>query len=346
MTSVSQPPAIPIQNIYYLLCYAWDKLEERDWVQVNTQEPATVLELLVRVLINGTTYLLKRGIAHNYRLHDEWTAGVRGKMNTSDTLRSIRRQTGHTKCTFDEFSPNITVNQILKTTLSNASRLHGLAPEMTRWLVRLADKMSGITTIPLSEELFEGLRSKRPTSLYVFLLNICELLHRNALVEEKTGTYYFRDFWREPSQMAILFEAFVRNFYRRELPQAQVYREDIRWQVEATEQARRLLPKMQTDVSININNRCLVIDTKYYTQTLQLHYNTEKLHSSHLYQLYSYLKNHPTAQEGILVYPVVEREISEVYEQAGQKIRVETLNLAQPWEQIAARLESIVLNAK
>ena len=51
---------IPIQNIYYLLCYAWDKLAEKDVVAVEAIDTTTLADLFARVLINGTNHLLKR----------------------------------------------------------------------------------------------------------------------------------------------------------------------------------------------------------------------------------------------------------------------------------------------
>jgi len=52
---------IPIQNIYYLLCYAWDKLEEKEIVDVEPLDSTSLADLFARVLINGTNHLLKRG---------------------------------------------------------------------------------------------------------------------------------------------------------------------------------------------------------------------------------------------------------------------------------------------
>ncbi|NIQ13085.1 MAG: restriction endonuclease, partial [Candidatus Dadabacteria bacterium] len=54
--------SIPIQNIYYLLCYAWNKLEEKDLVNVQEEDTTKLIDLFAKVLINGTTYLLKRGL--------------------------------------------------------------------------------------------------------------------------------------------------------------------------------------------------------------------------------------------------------------------------------------------
>ena len=57
---------IPILNIYYLLCYAWNKLEESGLVDVKTEDSTTLLDLFARVLISGTTHILKRGLDRGY----------------------------------------------------------------------------------------------------------------------------------------------------------------------------------------------------------------------------------------------------------------------------------------
>ena len=57
---------VPIQNIYYLLCYAWDKLEERDLVDVSMSDYTQLADLFAKVLINGTTYLFKKGLDRDY----------------------------------------------------------------------------------------------------------------------------------------------------------------------------------------------------------------------------------------------------------------------------------------
>ena len=41
---------IPIQNIYYLLCYAWDKLEEKELIDVDPVGMTELVDLFARVL--------------------------------------------------------------------------------------------------------------------------------------------------------------------------------------------------------------------------------------------------------------------------------------------------------
>lgn len=338
-------PTIPLENLYYLLCYAWNKLEERDWAKVDAHDTTSLLDLLGRVLTKGTTYLLKQGIQQDYKAVRAEIVGVKGKMMYGATFRKVRSPEC-TVCEYDEFDPDVLVNRVIRSTLQNLTKASNLDPEVQKAAHLLGKRMSNIAQVKLTEKVFDQLRQQKQLGISSFLIKVCELLYHNLLPSETAGTYYFRDFFRDPPQMAALFEAFVRNFYRRELPHAKVIREDIYWRVNATEQAMRLLPKMQTDISIEINGRKILIDTKFYAETLQRYYDAPKLHSTHLYQLFAYLKNHPSAQEGILLYPVVERELSEEYWQDDKKMRVETLNLAQPWYKIEEYLKEIVIRSK
>ncbi len=48
--------AIPIQNIYFLLCYAWNQLEERDLVEINAEDTTSLQDLLARVLAGECSF--------------------------------------------------------------------------------------------------------------------------------------------------------------------------------------------------------------------------------------------------------------------------------------------------
>lgn len=80
--------SIPIENIYYLLCYAWNKLDEKDRVAVSAEDYTKLLDLLAKVLINSTRILLKRGIDRNYVDVTAEFAGVKGKLQLSETIKS------------------------------------------------------------------------------------------------------------------------------------------------------------------------------------------------------------------------------------------------------------------
>ena len=78
--------SVPIENIYYLLCYAWNRLDERDLVHVTSTDYTHLLDLLARVLVFGTSHLIKRGLDRGYILESEDLRMLRGRINISTTI--------------------------------------------------------------------------------------------------------------------------------------------------------------------------------------------------------------------------------------------------------------------
>jgi 5-methylcytosine-specific restriction enzyme subunit McrC len=332
---------IPIQNIYYLLCYAWNKLVERDLIEVSAEESPDLLNLLARLLLNGTKTLLKRGLEQQYLTETEVYQGIKGKLEVGQSLRKNLFQKGLAVCEYDELSVDILANQILKTTLQNLYKTEGLEANLRHEIKSIIWRMNGVNEKQITDSVFKQVRIHRNNSFYDFLLNISELIHQNLLPNQENGHFKFKDFLQDERQMASLFEEFIRNFYKIEVSEAKVYREDLRWKMLGENGA--FLPKMQTDISIKLGNRKLIIDAKYYTETLQKYYNTQKIHSQHLYQLFAYLKNQENPQaEGILIYPTTEKSLSLIYTYEGHKISIETLNLNQHWQGIRGDLLRII----
>ncbi len=332
---------IPIQNIYYLLCYAWNRLEERDLIEVSTDESPDLVNLLARILLNGSKTLIKRGLEQQYLSQTETYQGVKGKLDVSQSFKKNLFIKGLAICEYDELSSDILANQILKTTLINLYRTEGLDAKLRHEIKAVLWRMNEISEIRISEEFFRRIEIQQHNILYSFLLNISELVHFNLLPNQIEGHYAFRDFVQDERQMARVFEEFIRNFYKIEVPEAKVYREDLHWKMAG--ENTQFLPKMQTDISIKMNGKKLIIDAKYYTQTLQQYYNSEKIHSPHLYQLFAYLKNQEDERaEGILIYPTTEKSLRLSYTHEGHTIRVETLNLNQDWQGIKSDLLRII----
>jgi 5-methylcytosine-specific restriction enzyme subunit McrC len=103
---------------------------------------------------------------------------------------------------------------------------------------------------------------------------------------------------------------------------------------------------MQTDISLESRNRKIIIDTKYYQETLKQNLGAQKLVISNLYQLFAYLSNHKRAQEkethGILLYPKTGQELNLSYSVKGYPVRFYTVDLNQDWRSIHERLVEIV----
>jgi 5-methylcytosine-specific restriction enzyme subunit McrC len=344
--------AIPIRNIYFLLCYAWNRLQEGGLVDVSADSSTTLADLFARVLLTGTRHLLRRGLEQGYALQSAEITGIRGRPDLLQTARRFLVQHGRAACDYDELTLQTLPNQILKATL----RLLAGVPEIHSTLrqeLRMVHRSLGtIDDLPLSAQAFRRVQLYGNNRHYKFLLHVCELVYRSWLVDEATGAYRFRDFLRDEHLMARVFEDFVFHFYRIECPAFTVRKEMITWQASsASDPDLTFLPRMHTDISVRNAHQTIIIDAKYYQETLQHYYDSASIHSAHLYQLFAYVKNFEyrggtdATAEGILLYPTVQHTLRLSYEMHGHTIRICTLDLAQDWQAIRRDLLRLVSEA-
>jgi 5-methylcytosine-specific restriction enzyme subunit McrC len=341
---------IPIENIYFLLCYAWNKLDEKERVNVSIDDKTELLDLFAMVLISATKMLITRGIAKSYIEYAEEIAGVKGKVQISQTLKSNLLFKQRAICNFDDFSSNIMLNQILVSTIYRLILTKGLDKKLKRELVSCQRMLSGIDQIEISNPLFKQIRLSRNNHFYGFVMNVCQLIYESTFPSEEQGKYKFSDFTRDDSKMSILFEAFVRNFYRIEQKKyTTVKKETIKWQFDNTENdSYQYLPHMETDITLENDIEKVIIDAKFYRETMTLNYNKERIKSSNLYQLFSYLLNQHDSSfktqnaTGILLYPTIETDYNLNFKYNQHNILIRTINLNSNWRNISFRLKEII----
>ncbi|MCY4542808.1 MAG: hypothetical protein OXB95_10530 [Rhodobacteraceae bacterium] len=341
---------IPILNIYYLLCYAWGRVQERDTIRLATLEDlSTVQDLLGKMLAHGVNHLIRRGIDRGYVERREDLAGIRGKLAVSETAKRALRLHGRTACDFEELSVDILPNQILRASLNGLQDRRIRLDRTVRADVSSAyRRLDGVSRIRLERKTFGQVQLGGNRRLYQFLLSVCRLLYESTLVDETTGQTSFRDFRRDEATMWALFEEFVAGFYERE---QRVYGvnprggRQIKWSDACAEDEfnRRRIPSMFADVVLESAERRIILDTKYYKDALSPGRGSGagKLKSENLYQLLAYLRNRQATcpqggrHDGILLYPQVDNEpLRARIRLEGFWIQARTVNLHQDWRLI------------
>ena len=340
---------IPIANIYYLLCYAWDHVEERDVVRLEAlEELEKVQDLLGKVLAEGTFRLIRRGIDRGYREVHEDVAGIRGKMAVGETAKRALRARGQVACDFEELSYDVLHNRILRSTLKTLLRLSDLHLAVRAEVRNAYTKLDGVSVVPLNRRLFQQVQLDRNRRYYRFLLSVCWLIHEHLLVDEQSGKARFTEFSEE--RMEKLYEDFIIQFYRREQDRFRVNQRGrvISWLDEGTpDHQRSKLPRMEADVILEAPDRRIIMDAKYYRDTLGGRYGG-KLHSNNLYQLLAYLRNREATvasgprHEGILLYPTVDAPVAVDVRLEGFSIRARSIDLAQHWRNIHDHMLALI----
>tara|TARA_X000000950_G_C13783864_1_gene606303 strand:+ start:120 stop:1142 length:1023 start_codon:yes stop_codon:yes gene_type:complete len=337
---------IPIKNLYYLLSYAWNKLEHRNKIKLNEDDFNSLADLFARVFDNLLGILIKRGLDKNYIEKNEKIRGIKGKINFNRTIKSLSHLDRKFYCEFDDFSSDIFANQIIKATLKVLLRSK-VNRELKKSLKRKLLSLSEITDIELSNIHFRKTVIDKNNSYYQFIIQVCKLIYDNTTLDEEIGNKVFKEFFGTDKQFASLFESFVLNFYKKHLSR-KTYRvkgsEIINWDM--IDGKHELFPIMRTDITVEGSNKKTIIDTKFYKDIFTYNYEKPKFHSNNLYQIYAYIKNYKNENnkivEGILLYPTTKQDIDSNHTIGGHNFRLMTVNLNQEWRNIERDLISII----
>lgn len=339
---------IPIQNIYYMLSYAFQILNEQGYKKIATEQFNNVAELCTAILTKGVLVQLKRGLGREYIEQTESLSSPRGRIEISESVKTrsmIRKQL---ICSYDDFSVNSYLNRIIKTTMEillHADISKARKKELRKLLLYFCDvELLDVHTINWC------LHYNRNNQAYRMLISVCYLVIKGLLQTNSDGTTLLMDFLDE-QRMCRLYEKFILEYYRREFPQISANPSHIPWAVDDGMSA--MLPVMQSDIMLTYENKVLIIDAKYYTHTTQVQYDTHSLHSGNLYQIFTYVKNkeaeladQPHKVSGMLLYARTDETIhpNNEYKMSGNRISVRTLDLNCEFSEITAQLNKIVEN--
>ncbi len=339
---------IPVRNIYYLLLYAWGHFRSGGVSDAGVDQSPDLPNLLGKVLNDGSHRLLRRGVARGYIGVTEETRSPRGKLRLDAMTKQQTMLRGFAVCDHDELTPDVLHNQVLKASLLSLAACADVKKELRHELLNAALRMGGVSPIRLSAGLFHRVQLSRNTSQYGLLMRVCELAFHCLMPDESGCGSKFQSILEDETRMSALFEDFLRNFYRSELPGYSAASEIMTWLADADDESDlAYLPIMKTDITLRSGNRTIVADAKYYKEVLAGGRFDPKVRSTHLYQLSTYLA-HAREKEpeqdlaGLLIYPTDGQSLRLSYRLLGTPIKVATVNLSSEWPEIHAELVQII----
>ena len=114
---MTKDKSILINNIYHMLSYAFQTLNQETYDDVAVESFDEMYNLLAAILAKGIGLQLKQGLYREYISRQEELPVMRGKINMPGTIKNKLAHERVLTCDFDELSENNTLNQILKTTV-------------------------------------------------------------------------------------------------------------------------------------------------------------------------------------------------------------------------------------
>ena len=339
---------IPIQNIYYMLSYAFQTLQAENYKDLATENFHNTAELCAAILDKGIGIQLKHGLRRDYVSKSESLSTLQGKLNISESIKTQTMLKKQMICTYDEFSTNIQFNQIIKSTVLLLLKAN-ITNSRKKSLRKLLLFFSDVNEIDLHFVNWNQ-QYNRSNQNYQMLIGMCYLVYKGLLTTQNNGTTKLMDFF-DGQRMCRLYEKFLLEYYRKEHPELTANASQIAWQLDDTE--NQMLPRMQTDIMLSKNNNILIIDAKYYSHMTQQQYGIHTPHSNNLYQIFTYVKNkefelrnYEHTVSGMLLYAQTDEDIipNNTYHMSGNQISVLALDLNQDFSKISRTLDDIAKN--
>ncbi|MCH4019926.1 MAG: 5-methylcytosine-specific restriction endonuclease system specificity protein McrC [Erysipelotrichaceae bacterium] len=337
---------IPIKNIYYMLTYAFQVLNENGYKDIDVESFKNTADLMASILSTGVSQQIKRGLVQEYQDQQDALPSPRGKIDISASIKSRSEARHQLVCTYDEFVVDNEFNRILKSTMELLFTAD-ITKKSRRKLNKLLPYFKSVKRISL-KDISWNRRYDRNNQTYRMLIGICWLVANGMLQTTSTGTVKLMDFIDE-QRMSHLYEKFILEYYRKEFSCLRANASQINWQLD--EKPDVFLPIMQSDIMLSKGDKILIIDAKYYEKSLVTYYGKQHLHSQNLYQIFTYVKNkeaelrdRPHEVAGMLLYAKTDEEISpnSTYYMDGNQISVKTLDLNQDFAAITMQLNQIV----
>ncbi|MEY2195727.1 hypothetical protein AB7942_23780 [Neobacillus sp. BF23-41] len=181
MGSLTDSNKIPIKNLYYMLCYAWGHLAEKEFANIAREDEKDIKHLLTRILLVKLRSLIKRGYFKEYIGFQEETSTLRGRILFQESINIFSFKRGKMHCEYEEMSHNILHNQIIKSTLYYILQSPKLAKELKDEVIQVYVHFSEISLVKLHPNLFKKVKLHRSNQHYRFVLDICRFLNESLL---------------------------------------------------------------------------------------------------------------------------------------------------------------------
>ena len=338
-----------INNIYYMLAYAFrfDKLIEKNKFLGSFEEFENVYDLLSFMLFTFINKMIKRGFYKDYKLTTEITSVARGKINFGQSIKENTFINRKLVCIFDDFSDNIYLNKIIKTTLFYLIKSNKMKKENKQKIKKIYLYFDDIDILDNRTIRWNQIILNKSNRRYQVIINICYLILKELIITQENGENRYRDFF-EDEKLSVIYERFVREYYKKHYPKLNPSIKSMKWNIDEGYPMIDFLPTMITDINLYHENKVLIIDTKFYANILEKgRYDKKIISRNNWNQLFAYISNYSYNSDkkvsGMLLYAQTDEEIANnsVTSVMGYKMSIRVLDLRRDFNSISYELNKI-----
>lgn len=329
-----------------MLAYVYTDLVQKDYRDIAVEKFENTGDILSVILFKMLSKQMKRGMIKKYIEEQSEVETLKGRINIQESIKLKANNKNKLYCEYDRLSINNYLNSIIKTTMKVLILSKEISEQNKKNLKKLMFIFSDVDLIQVDKIKWSNIEYNRNNKSYTGIINICYLVLNDLLLSTDDGEYRLASFFSE-KKMYSLYEKFVLKYYQKHYQKLHPRASKIKWNLD--DESDQFLPEMKTDITLKGRDKILIIDTKYYEQSMQTIqiYNSRTIHSNNLYQIFTYVKNRDTDESGnvsgLLLYAKTDESVipNGEYMMSGNKIMVKTLDLNIEFKFIAESLNKI-----
>lgn len=166
---------IRYQNIYHMLAYAFQVLDEQGYRDVVLETDfENTAELMSAILCRGVAVQIKRGLVREYIVTEEALSSPRGKIEVSKSIKSLSVRKKQLICAYDDFSTNAYNNRIIKTTFDILIRAK-ISKERKKEIKKLLIYFDDVELLDI-HNINWNQRYDRNNQTYRMLISVCYMI--------------------------------------------------------------------------------------------------------------------------------------------------------------------------
>lgn len=261
----------------------------------------TLLEILIGLFARKLADEARKGMPRRYLAHEDDLTAMRGRLDVTRQFTTLIARPDRLACRFDDQSPDILLNQIMKTTVDRLIRV-SVSTENQRRLRELAFFYADIRSVPPSALEWDCLILDRTNSRWRELVELARLLLGERFQTTSSGAAHG---FSLTFDMSRLFEAYVARKLRRALAGTDFTVHPQGGRLYCLEEAETGVGRFMTKPDILLKRRGaveLIIDTKWKRINRQLDDPKRGVSQSDIYQMIAYGQLYDCA-DLLLIYP-------------------------------------------
>ena len=319
-------PKLSIERVLFLISHTLDRLDFPGEV-VDLAQPPDLVEAMVRIFHDAVRQATGRGLLQGYQTREESLNVVRGRIRIEEQLRRRYGIAVPIEVRYDEFTPDIEPNRLLKAAVRRLAWLPQRSPNTRRLLSVMRAVFANVSTVEYRPTHLPEVPATPLNAHYQPALALARLILQSGAVELAAGKVESASFLID---MNKVFEDFVVVALREALDLTEyTFPQEAHGRDLWLDEGRDV--RLKPDLSWWQGDRCVFVGDAKYKRTTVHGAQTHDIYQALAYALAAGL---PSA---LLIYAHddqdrVERVIYDIRE-ARKRIEVDVLDLSgQPHE--------------